>query len=1022
MQSKLSSSRSRLVGLVAAILTCLTSAGVWSQTTPIAGIRENTPQVHALTNLRIVQSPGVVIEKGTVVLRDGVIEAVGAQVVPPPDARIWDYEGLTVYPGLIESYSQLGLPKKEKKANQRGPSNKQDANQAKGDTYWNPNVHPETNAIENYAPKKEDLEKLRSLGFTAALVVPEKGIFSGSGAVVSLGNDLPNEELLKDRVVQNIVFKAQGGFRSRTYPGSQMGVIALIRQTLLDAQWYRRAHNAYNLNPSGQTRPETNESLEALALAAQGRQPVLFKVEDDLNFLRALNVVKEFGLQAWVLGNGYEYRQLRAVKASGVPVILPLDFPEAPVVDSPEEALSVSLVDLEHWDAAPENPRRLQEAGVSFALTTARLKKPTDFYKQVREAIERGLSEDAALAALTTTPARMLGLQQQLGTVEAGKLAHLMVTDGDLFQEKTKILDVWVDGNRYRVKEKPEVDPRGKWAFTLRIPDGQTLNLELELKGEPEKLTGSILQDSTKIKVKKVALQQRRLLLTFAGDDLGFVGVVRLSGAVAAKHLAGQGELPDGKSLTWSAERQEPLKAEQGKSKKETKVAREPAKPLESPPGAFGLSRAPEQLKHVLVQGATIWTSGPQGILDHADLLVTQGKITKVGQNIKAPADALIIDGKGKHVTPGLIDAHSHSALSAVNEGTQAVTAEVRMSDVVNSYDIALYRELAGGLTVANQLHGSANPIGGQNSVIKLRWGESPDHLKFAGAMPGIKFALGENVKQSNWGDDFTTRYPQTRMGVEQIIRDRFHAALDYEKEWQTYNASKKKKGVIPPRRDLELETLLEILHGKRLVHSHSYRQDEILMLTRIAEDFGFTIGIFQHVLEGYKVADVLAKHGAGASTFSDWWAYKFEVYDAIPYNGALMHNAGVVVSFNSDSNELARRLNTEAAKAVKYGGLSEEEALKFVTLNPARQLHIDDRVGSLEPGKDADFVIWNGNPLSTYTLCEQTWVDGKKYFDRSEDMKIRQQVKAERARLIQKVLASQDKKKNGGSKSAPTD
>ena len=353
----------------------------------------------------------------------------------------------------------------------------------------------------------------------------------------------------------------------------------------------------------------------------------------------------------------------------------------------------------------------------------------------------------------------------------------------------------------------------------------------------------------------------------------------------------------------------------------------------------------------------------------------------------------------------------SQMSRTRTGEGTQAVTAEVRIGDVLRSSHIALYRELAGGLTSANVLHGSSNPIGGQNAVIKLRWGAPPEEMKFKGATPGIKFALGENVKQSNRGDQFTTRYPQTRMGVEQIIRDRFKAALDYEKEWQAYKAVGRERGLIPPRRDLELETLLEIIRGRRLVHSHSYRQDEILMLIRVADDFGFTIGAFQHVLEGYKVADALARHGAGASTFSDWWAYKFEVMDAIPYNGALMHEQEVVVSFNSDSDELARRLNTEAAKAVKYGGLSEEEALQFVTLNPAKQLGIDDRVGSLEVGKDADFVLWNGHPLSTYTVCEQTWIDGRKYFDREEDLQMRRQIRQERAHLIQKVIQSKQEK-----------
>jgi N-acetylglucosamine-6-phosphate deacetylase len=338
----------------------------------------------------------------------------------------------------------------------------------------------------------------------------------------------------------------------------------------------------------------------------------------------------------------------------------------------------------------------------------------------------------------------------------------------------------------------------------------------------------------------------------------------------------------------------------------------------------------------------------------------------------------------------------------SVNEPMQAISAEVRIGDLVDCDDISVYRALAGGLTVAHLLHGSANPIGGQSQVIKLRWGMLPEEMKFRSAAPTIKFALGENVKQSNWGESYTTRYPQTRMGVVQILRDAFRAARDYERSWNAFQ----KNGIgIPPRRDLELDALLEILRGNRLIHCHSYRQDEILATMRVAEEFGFTVGTFQHILEGYKVADDMAKHGAAASSFSDWWAYKLEVYDAIPYNGALMHEQGVLVSFNSDSDELARRLNLEAAKAVKYGGLTEEEALAFVTINPAKQLRIEDRVGSVQPGMDADFVLWTGNPLSTYTVCEQTWIDGRKFFDREEDRRMQTEVQHQRATLIQKIL-----------------
>ena len=418
------------------------------------------------------------------------------------------------------------------------------------------------------------------------------------------------------------------------------------------------------------------------------------------------------------------------------------------------------------------------------------------------------------------------------------------------------------------------------------------------------------------------------------------------------------------------------------------------------------MAERPAQPKILLVRNATLWTSGPQGKLDHSDLLIRQGKIAAIGQDLAAPRGAVIIDASGKHVTAGLIDCHSHTALEGgTNEGTHITTAEVRIEDVIDPETINIYRQLAGGLTVANVLHGSANSIGGQNAVIKLRWGATADEMLFAGAPAGIKFALGENPKQSNWGNLDELRYPQTRPGVEQSIRERFLAARDYQRAWKEYRAGHGKSR-IPPRRDLQLDALVEVLEGKRLVHAHSYRADEILMLIRVADEFGFTVASFQHVLEGYKVADEIAAHGAGASTFSDWWAYKFEVIDAIPYNGSLMHERGVVVSFNSDDDELARRLNLEAAKAVRYGGTSESEALKFVTLNPAIQLKIDDRVGSLEQGKDADFVIWSGPPLSTFSVAEQTWIDGRKYFDRSEDLASREALAEERAALIAKVQA----------------
>ena len=415
--------------------------------------------------------------------------------------------------------------------------------------------------------------------------------------------------------------------------------------------------------------------------------------------------------------------------------------------------------------------------------------------------------------------------------------------------------------------------------------------------------------------------------------------------------------------------------------------------------------RTPAQPNETLIKNATVLTI-THGTLSNTDVLMRNGKIAAVGKNLNASANARVIDGTGKYVMPGIIDCHSHSMLDTINEGTLAVTSMVRTRDVMNPEDVDLYRELAGGVTTLNLLHGSANPIGGLNTVVKIKYGRPASEFLFPGAMPGIKFALGENVKRSSTPNQpgVQRRYPNTRMGVEETIRDAFTRARDYKTTWDEYRAkvAKGEKNLMPPRRDLQLEPLVEILEGKRYVHAHCYRADEILMLISIADEFGFKIKTFQHVLEGYKVAKEIAAHGAGASIFADSWAYKIEAYDAIPYTAAIMTRAGVVVSMNSDSDERARRLNIEAAKAMHYGDLTEEQALKLVTINPAIQLGIQDRVGSIEVGKDADLAIWNGHPFSVYSRVDTTFIDGEVFFDRQADLAGRADLAKERTTLEQ--------------------
>jgi imidazolonepropionase-like amidohydrolase len=438
-------------------------------------------------------------------------------------------------------------------------------------------------------------------------------------------------------------------------------------------------------------------------------------------------------------------------------------------------------------------------------------------------------------------------------------------------------------------------------------------------------------------------------------------------------------------------------------------------------PGAL-LARAPksaavaaEPSPVILVQNATILTVS-HGTIERGSILIKDGKIAEVGASVKAPKDAQVIDAAGQFVMPGIIDCHSHIAVDgSVNEGSISVSSIVNIADVLNPDDVDIYRDLAGGVTVANVLHGSANAIGGQTIVIKLRWGQPASKLPFEGAMPGIKFALGENPKRSNFSRG-TPRYPATRMGVEETIRGAFTEARDYKASWDLYNkrTAAGEKNLIAPRRDLRLEPLVEVLEGKRYVHSHCYREDEILMLLRVAKEFGFKVRTFQHVLEGYKVADEIAASGAGASTFSDWWAYKVEAYDAIPYNAALMTRRGVLVSVNSDDAEEATHLNQEAAKSIKFGGLSHDEALKLVTLNPAIQLGIDKRVGTIDAGKDADLVIYNHDPLSDYAVVQKTLIDGRVYFDRQRDIAERSDREKEKKALLEKQKKSEKKAETG--------
>lgn len=1149
----------------------------WAQTSgsplapPANGVRQTQAVggLIALTGATVHIAPGRLVENATLVVRDGKIVSVASEAAPPAGAPVRDLRGMHVYAGFIEPMVQVNVPAPDPGA----PG-----------SHWSTRVTPQRGAMMSGAAgiDAKELRELREMGFVAAAISPKGGIFRGSGAVVSLAEKPSDPSLRQPTVYRERAFNAvsfetsreeEGGTQGRgpgddpkwsRYPDSQMGAIAVIRQTLSDADWKQNA---------ARSGADPTDALDALRRVqteggAHDSGTLLFDVDDELEVLRAAKIANEFKRPAVVFGSGMEFRRLDAIKASGVRLIVPLAALDAPKVATLGERESVELRELMNWELAPTNAARLDAAGISVAISSAKIPEKRGgrkaFQERLSNAIKHGLSAERALAMLTVNPAEMLGVSDRLGTIEPGKAASFVVADGPLFADRPdapgrgepgyvrggRIVDVWIDGSRQPVGERRRYDLSGTWSVELTPapPGNDTRTIEINDAWPPEVTMTKLAageNEPVKVKAAEVRLsgdadggEPSRISWVFQHEAFGSPGVFAVDGVIerggdgvlilrgrltraggetaalvarragnvaadSADALRGTWtELDGGKPRNPSDARfahvvinpdadkkvrvkkgekeleSELLEFEPGSEGKPTRIgvkvrgfvegasevmteisltpeqeviqagdrlgglidfdsvrmndvpadfgryrptpeadaiAQIPAK-LALPIGPYGFEQLPNQGTFI-IRSATVWTLADAGTLKDAGVVISGGKIAAVGDStaitdwlsrVKLSEPPVEIDATGKHVAPGIIDCHSHTGISkGVNEGGQSVTSEVRIGDVTDPDSISWYRQLAGGVTAVNNLHGSANTIGGQNQVNKIRWGcAAPDDMHFEGAIAGIKFALGENVKQSNWGDRFNTRYPQTRMGVEMLLRDRFTAAREYMQARAT------DAGKNAVRRDLELDALAEILRGERLVHCHSYRQDEILMLCRVAKEFGFLIGTFQHGLEVYKVADEVKAAAIGASLFSDWWTFKVEVQDAIPMAGPLQHELGLTTSFNSDSDELARRMNVEAGKAIKYSGgngvkMSPEDALKFVTLNPAKQLRVDDRVGTIELGKDADLAIWSGPPMSSLSRCERTFVDGREMFSLDMDRSLREKNAKERARIIQKLLTA---------------
>ncbi len=975
--------------LFVAFIVHYSSSIIAQVTYPRNGVADHREGLYAFTNATIYKSWNEKLDNATLIIRKGKVEAIGQGIAVPGDAVVIDASGKTIYPSFIDIYTDYGMPEVKREGGGRGWGGPSQFESDKPGAYmWNEALKPEFQAFENFKTNDKAAGEYRKLGFGAVLSHSQDGIDRGTSTLVTLSDGREHEIILKERVGHHFSFSK--GSSSQSYPTSLMGAVALLRQTYLDGQWYKKTGR----------NEEVNLSLEAWNNNLGLQQ--IFEVGDKLEALRAATLGKEFGVTYLIKGNGDEYQRLNEIKATGSSLILPVNFPDAFDVEDPYDAIQVKLADMKHWELAPSNPARIATAGIPFAFTTADLKKKDDFMANVRKAIENGLSEQDALKALTWTPAGFTNSLNELGTLDKGKFANFIITSGNIFEEKTKIHHNWIKGKPFVLKDLDAPDLAG--AYTLTVGD-MAMKLEVSEEGDGFKMAIKT-NDTTEIKVNN-KINNSRITLTF--KPTGVEETTRLAGTFGKDGWAGNGQEGNGNWVNWTAirtgdvEKKDSEKKEKKDGKKEETA--ETGK-VTYPFTAFGWTERPKAGTYVL-KNATVWTNEREGILQNADVLIQNGKIARIGKNINQD-NAIPIDATGKHVTPGIIDEHTHIAVSrGVNEGAQASSAEVRIGDVVDSEDIDIYRQLSGGVTCAQVLHGSANPIGGQSAIIKLRWGFAPEELKYDFAKPFIKFALGENVKRSRSSSN--DRFPDTRMGVAETFIDYFTEAKKY---------GELKKSGKPYRPDLELEALLEILESKRFITCHSYVQSEINMLMHVAEQFGFKVNTFTHILEGYKVADKMAAHGVGGSSFADWWAYKYEVYEAIPHNGAIMHEQGVTVAFNSDDAEMARRLNQEAGKAVRFGGVKEEDALKFVTLNPAKLLRIADRTGSLKVGKDADVVVWSDNPLSVYAKAEMTFVDGIKFFDRNEDLKLREEVAAERNRLIQKMLAV---KKNGGSTQRPS-
>jgi imidazolonepropionase-like amidohydrolase len=968
---------------------------------PVVGISDKRVEIYGLKNARVITDYQTASENTDILIAGDRIVAIGQGLIFPKGTIIYDLTGKTVYPSFIDIYAGNYGIKTQTGTTDANPyavmMNPQQSGRSFSTTtiepriadYWNDGINASYNVSEEFIPDTKTAGEYRQIGFGAVVTFKADGLARGTSALVTTGDGKANNLMIKNKISANYSFTR--GRSSDIYPMAQFGIIALLRQLNYDAQWYKQLPAGYY----------HDDGIEAYI--SNSTMPQIFEVTNKIEVMRADKIGKEFNIKYIIKGAGDEYQALSDIKKAGNSLIIPVSFPDAPDVKDFYDAASVSYIALKHYEMAPANLSYVSKAGVTFAITSSDLKKRTDFLTNLRKAIKYGLPEADALKALTYTPAQMIGASDLIGALRKNMVANLIVTSGNIFNDNCVIYENWVQGKPYRL-----VDLRTKNMLGIYNLQVDTAVYKLTLSGTFDKPTVKLVHDSTEMRGATFTQEKDIISIVFDRGRTKY----RLSGYIADRDIEGKGQLDSGKWINWKATYTGPS-GEAGQKPSRSAVIPEIGKVI-YPFAAYGSTELPKQ-EDILFRNATVWTNEKEGKLLNTDVLVKSGKISKIGKNLSSEG-ARTIDATGMHLTSGIIDEHSHIAMDGSNEVGQAITSEVRVGDIIDPENPSIYRQLSGGVTAAHILHGSANPIGGQSILIKHRWGHSAEELKIENQVGFLKHALGENVKRNSG------RYPTTRMGVDQIIRDAYLRAIDYNNEWKAWNAMKPadRIGKVPPRRDLELDAIVDVLEKRSFIECHTYVQSEGTMIMNLAKDFGVKVNSLIHFNEGYKVADQIAQNGDGASVFSDWWDYKYEVYEGITYNAALLLSQGVLTCLHSDDAEMGRRLNQEAGKTIKYGGVSEIEALKLVTLNPAKLLHLDDRMGSIKIGKDADLVLWTDHPLSIYARASKTMVDGTIYFDEETDAKMKEQIDIERNRIIANILHESPQSTPPGSPNSP--